>query len=104
MPLSLLALAPPSCRAIPASTVIFCAGVLPGVGSIVGWSTRAGPAASMAPARACRSRRSEEHTSELQSLMRISYAVFCLIKTTTQRTTILFLVLHSKQQTNQNDI
>src|SRR3546814_2907707 len=27
-----------------------------------------------------RSRRSEEHTSELQSLMRISYAVFCLQK------------------------
>src|SRR3546814_5411036 len=26
-------------------------------------------------------RRSEEHTSELQSLMRISYAVFCLTKT-----------------------
>src|SRR3546814_7043770 len=26
-------------------------------------------------------RRSEEHTSELQSLMRISYAVFCLKKT-----------------------
>src|SRR3546814_3050088 len=25
-----------------------------------------------------RNRRSEEHTSELQSLMRISYAVFCL--------------------------
>src|SRR3546814_7645862 len=25
-----------------------------------------------------RSRRSDEHTSELQSLMRISYAVFCL--------------------------
>src|SRR3546814_2539280 len=29
--------------------------------------------------------RSEEHTSELQSLMRISYAVFCLKKKTTQR-------------------
>src|SRR3546814_2905471 len=29
-----------------------------------------------------RSRRSEEHTSELQSLMRISYAVFCLKKKT----------------------
>src|SRR3546814_7660978 len=29
------------------------------------------------------SRRSEEHTSELQSLMRISYAVFCLKKITT---------------------
>src|SRR3546814_2638570 len=28
--------------------------------------------------------RSEEHTSELQSLMRISYAVFCLKKTKTQ--------------------
>src|SRR3546814_5306591 len=27
-------------------------------------------------------RRSEEHTSELQSLMRISYAVFCLKKKT----------------------
>src|SRR3546814_8108900 len=27
-----------------------------------------------------RSGRSEEHTSELQSLMRISYAVFCLTK------------------------
>src|SRR3546814_4400150 len=29
------------------------------------------------------SNRSEEHTSELQSLMRISYAVFCLKKTIT---------------------
>src|SRR3546814_4687311 len=30
-------------------------------------------------------KRSEEHTSELQSLMRISYAVFCLKKKTTQK-------------------
>src|SRR3546814_6725078 len=29
-------------------------------------------------------KRSEEHTSELQSLMRISYAVFCLKKKTKQ--------------------
>src|SRR3546814_9425659 len=29
---------------------------------------------------ASKSKRSEEHTSELQSLMRISYAVFCLKK------------------------
>src|SRR3546814_8068306 len=29
--------------------------------------------------------RSEEHTSELQSLMRISYAVFCLKKQTKQK-------------------
>src|SRR3546814_1841016 len=32
-------------------------------------------------------RRSEEHTSELQSLMRISYAVFCLKKKTRKITT-----------------
>src|SRR3546814_1485634 len=32
-----------------------------------------------------RRRRSEEHTSELQSLMRISYAVFCLKKKTKQQ-------------------
>src|SRR3546814_4597419 len=31
--------------------------------------------------------RSEEHTSELQSLMRISYAVFCLKKKNTPETT-----------------
>src|SRR3546814_4958695 len=30
-------------------------------------------------------RRSEEHTSELQSLMRISYAVFCLKKKKNER-------------------
>src|SRR3546814_10748705 len=39
------------------------------------------------PSGARNNRRSEEHTSELQSLMRISYAVFCLKKkhTTAQR-------------------
>src|SRR3546814_10102680 len=31
----------------------------------------------------CAANRSEEHTSELQSLMRLSYAVFCLKKKTT---------------------
>src|SRR3546814_7375804 len=38
--------------------------------------------ATSAMARGCRGLviRSEEHTSELQSLMRISYAVFCLKK------------------------
>src|SRR3546814_5490115 len=33
-----------------------------------------------------RRKRSEEHTSELQSLMRISYAVFCLKKKKKQHT------------------
>src|SRR3546814_10742415 len=37
-----------------------------------GWTSSCSPAHI--------SRRSEEHTSELQSLMRISYAVFCLKK------------------------
>src|SRR3546814_4088564 len=32
----------------------------------------------------CAAARSEEHTSELQSLMRISYAVFCLKNNTKQ--------------------
>src|SRR3546814_2820284 len=32
------------------------------------------------PERLAKGDRSEEHTSELQSLMRISYAVFCLKK------------------------
>src|SRR3546814_6483359 len=34
--------------------------------------------------------RSEEHTSELQSLMRISYAVFCLKKKQKKLTTIAY--------------
>src|SRR3546814_6638059 len=33
--------------------------------------------------------RSEEHTSELQSIMRISYAVFCLKKKTRQNYTMI---------------
>src|SRR3546814_2575936 len=39
--------------------------------------------------------RSEEHTSELQSLMRISYAVFCLKKKTT---------LYTKTQDNITEL
>src|SRR3546814_7189330 len=35
------------------------------------------PASGKVRVRQLRSMRSEEHTSELQSLMRISYAVFC---------------------------
>src|SRR3546814_1689119 len=36
-------------------------------------------------------RRSEEHTSELQLLMRISYAVFCLIEKTHQKNNLTLL-------------
>src|SRR3546814_4311937 len=41
--------------------------------------------------------RSEEHTSELQSLMRISYAVFCLKNTKNKRQT------YRKKKTQQYD-
>src|SRR3546814_6813003 len=41
---------------------------------------RARPYADGRLSDGCLSKRSEEHTSELQSLMRISYAVFCLKK------------------------
>src|SRR3546814_6163052 len=45
--------------------------------------------------------RSEEHTSELQSLMRISYAVFCLKKKKTQITnTQMKSRLNNKQTDN----
>src|SRR3546814_10239012 len=43
--------------------------------------------------------RSEEHTSELQSLMRISYAVFCLKKKTTTNHNKDRYQLKNKQQT-----
>src|SRR3546814_4035854 len=47
---------------------------------------------STAPAR------SEEHTSELQSLMRISYAVFCLKKKKRDNSTNLRLSLSPNEQ------
>src|SRR3546814_10757876 len=40
------------------------------------------PVAELIAGEALQPARSEEHTSELQSLMRISYAVFCLKKKT----------------------
>src|SRR3546814_2734047 len=42
--------------------------------------------------------RSEEHTSELQSLMRISYAVFCLKK---KRYTITNLLVYNNHKAQQ---
>src|SRR3546814_7942691 len=48
--------------------------------------------------------RSEEHTSELQSLMRISYAVFCLKKKKTNRhRTHTEHVERTNTQVNQQD-
>src|SRR3546814_6572146 len=55
----------------------------------------------------CRSRisagRSEEHTSELQSLMRISYAVFCLKKKKHNNTTQIHIqYTHPLTRANYN--
>src|SRR3546814_9836315 len=47
------------------------------------------------PGNCARSARSVEHTSELQSLMRISYAVFCLKIKNTDITHITHLNLHT---------
>src|SRR3546814_10743080 len=49
-----------------------------GRGAICGGSLGEPGAALEGTSRRARGERSEEHTSELQSLMRISYAVFCL--------------------------
>src|SRR3546814_10205712 len=52
-------------------------------------------------AAGCRGRlrhRSEEHTSELQSLMRISYAVFCLKKKKPQTPTTYVTSIKVKQK------
>src|SRR3546814_1657767 len=51
-----------------------------GAGLDTGGVRRARPRDDRLAQPGCVVRRSEEHTSELQSLMRISYAVFCLKK------------------------
>src|SRR3546814_9502167 len=50
-----------------------------------------------------RSTRSEEHTSELQSLMRISYAVFCLKKKKQNKTIKIDTYYHKKTQDEQEE-
>src|SRR3546814_2090336 len=57
-----------------AGAELFRSGPPPGHGGLVGGA-----------ADRCAGIRSEEHTSELQSLMRISYAVFCLKQTKTEK-------------------
>src|SRR3546814_1620603 len=57
------------------------------------------------PGRSPRAPRSEEHTSELQSLMRISYAVFCLKKKKTKspkKSTYNYTEKTIKKTTTQN--
>src|SRR3546814_9009073 len=47
--------------------------------------------------------RSEEHTSELQSLMRISYAVFCLKKKKKKQNEYTQHISHKQKQNNQSE-
>src|SRR3546814_9083222 len=65
-----------------------------GTGIIAGGPMRAvfeslGVAAVVTKSVGTSNPRSEEHPSELQSLMRITYAVFCLTKKTTYKTNTL---------------
>src|SRR3546814_3269808 len=94
----------PSTRASRLHTIAYMAGRRPipqHFPIIFGWRR---PCA--AKRHAVRCYRSEEHTSELQSLMRISYAVFCLKKkkktqTKTKKTLeyILTIVIRTRNHT-----
>src|SRR3546814_7361640 len=62
------------------------------------WFAAAGVATPLAPSRRgieLDSQRSEEHTSELQSLMRISYAVFCLKKKNTYHNHTEYIITYN---------
>src|SRR3546814_8153486 len=48
--------------------------------------------------------RSEEHTSELQSLMRISYAVFCLKKKTNIRKKVIQTYITKQNELHKREI
>src|SRR3546814_6611038 len=66
---------------------VIAAGIIPG-----GMEMMDGPAIAAAE-------RSEEHTSELQSLMRSSYAVFCLKKKKNRTYKLLSHVIHKPLKT-----
>src|SRR3546814_4976045 len=59
------------------------------------WKSRRSTAEGCKTSAPTRAARSEEHTSELQSLMRISYAVFCLKKKTNKNTHTHTTLSHS---------
>src|SRR3546814_4735167 len=65
----------------PSAGLLTAARMLVGIGSTGSLTAALSLCADFcAPEQRGRAMRSEEHTSELQSLMRISYAVFCLKK------------------------
>src|SRR3546814_4083462 len=71
-----------------------------GISAPVGQACTHSPQATQVEPPIGSSKRSEEHTSELQSLMRISYAVFCLKKKNIHKT---IKTDYSIQRTNTNN-
>src|SRR3546814_4563945 len=69
-----------ACRVTPNARTKSAVATLGVVGSAIVGARRGPDIMQPLDQSAGRVRRSEEHTSELQSLMRISYAVFCLKK------------------------
>src|SRR3546814_9666057 len=63
------------------------------------WAWKGGSGLSIRPVG-----RSEEHTSELQSLMRISYAVFCLKKKKSTQIMYQLLIANTKQKNKNNEL
>src|SRR3546814_6512120 len=80
---------PPSACSAPTARASCCVGA---------GRRRKPPTTTRAWHRCCR-RRSEEHTSELQSLMRISYAVFCLQKKKTHK--LLYCTAHQSHSKDE---
>src|SRR3546814_10435245 len=72
-----------------------------GAGTLPSWISRSCSNPSRPLIVAGSASRSEEHTSELQSLMRISYAVFCLKKKTKTYTTKQYK--HKKLKHNESN-
>src|SRR3546814_4094254 len=88
----------------PTPTLMTPAWVLSGSTTRSGWLTlqsrqtpTSGPSMAVAPSSVV-SGRSEEHTSELQSLMRISYAVFCLKTKILTKQMFISIILRNKSQ------
>src|SRR3546814_8948788 len=65
--------------------------------------TESGRSRALCDRRRLRAGRSEEHTSELQSLMRISYAVFCLKKKTKNNKNHQQAQYHNDQDTSHKE-
>src|SRR3546814_8664650 len=90
-------------RPIAAMTSSFATSTPPEIAGCPANASRLHCSIGLRPSDASCFGRSEEHTSELQSLMRISYAVFCLKKKNNTRKTNIRIIYHLLQ-TQYKDI